>query len=246
MDDVIIDIKNLTKTFRVGHVEHGFKNMLLHLPRYIKSRRNARIHTALDNINLTIKRGERIGLVGHNGCGKTTLLSVIGGVYRSYSGECNVYGRCSMMLALSAGFSPRLSGRENIMLNGILQGKTRREMVGLMDEIIDFVELGDYVDAPLYQYSSGMLARLGFGIITAIDPEILLVDEVMAVGDVDFKKKCDARMEKLLSKGTTLLLVSHNKSDIDRYCNRIVKIDHGRIVEDRKVSETAPLTTQER
>ena len=220
--------------------------MLLHLPRYIKSRRNARIHTALDNINLTIKRGERIGLVGHNGCGKTTLLSVIGGVYRSYSGECNVYGRCSMMLALSAGFSPRLSGRENIMLNGILQGKTRREMVGLMDEIIDFVELGDYVDAPLYQYSSGMLARLGFGIITAIDPEILLVDEVMAVGDVDFKKKCDARMEKLLSKGTTLLLVSHNKSDIDRYCNRIVKIDHGRIVEDRKVSETAPLTTQER
>ena len=151
-----------------------------------------------------------------------------------------------MMLALSAGFSPRLSGRENILLNGILQGKTRREMLGVMEEIIDFVELGDYVDAPLYQYSSGMLARLGFGIITAIDPEILLVDEVMAVGDVEFKKKCDVRMERLLSKGTTLLLVSHNKSDIDRYCDRIVKIDHGRIVEDRKVVAPTVVKNQER
>ena len=234
MDDIIIDIRNLTKTFQMGYVQQGFKNMLLHLPAYIKSRIQSKTFTALADINLSIKRGERVGLTGHNGCGKTTLLSIIGGVYKDYQGTCNVRGRCSMMLALGAGFCPQLSGRENIVLNGVLQGKTRREMKDLMEDIIDFAEIGEYIDAPIYQYSSGMMARLGFGVATAIQPEILLVDEVMAVGDANFAAKCEVRINKLLQGGTTLILVSHNPADIEKYCKRVIRIDHGKIIEDKE------------
>lgn len=234
MDDIIIDIRNLTKTFQMGYVQQGFKNMLLHLPAYIKSRVQAKIHVALDDINIAVKRGERVGLTGHNGCGKTTLLSIIGGVYKDYQGTCDVRGRCSMMLALGAGFCSQLSGRENIILNGVLQGKTRKEMKELTEDIIDFAEIGDYIDAPVYQYSSGMMARLGFGIVTAIQPEILLVDEVMAVGDANFSKKCEGRINNLLKGGTTLILVSHNPADIEKYCNRVIQLNCGKVVKDIK------------
>ena len=232
MSEPIIEIKNLSKKFVMEKKHYGFKNIVLHLPQYIKDKSDAKVFTALDDINITINRGERIGLTGHNGCGKTTLLSIIGGVYKNYTGTCNVRGRCSMMLALGAGFSKQLSGRENIMLNGILQGRTRREMQGLLDDIVEFAELGDFIDAPIYQYSSGMQARLGFGIATAIDPEILLVDEVMAVGDSSFKEKCTVRINKLLKNGTTLILVSHSRSDIERFCQREIRLDHGKVVKD--------------
>ena len=137
-----------------------------------------------------------------------------------------------MMLALGAGFCSQLSGRENIILNGVLQGKTRKEMRDLVDDIIDFAEIGEYIDAPVYQYSSGMMARLGFGVATAIQPELLLVDEVMAVGDADFARKCEGRINNLLKGGTTLVLVSHNPADIEKYCNRVIQLDHGRVVKD--------------
>lgn len=238
MSENIIEIRNLTKKFVMQRRHYGMKNILLHLPQYIKDRTNAKVFTALNNINLDIKPGERIGLTGHNGCGKTTLLSIIGGVYNRYQGTCKVRGKVSMMLALGAGFCMQLSGRENIALNGILQGKTRREINGLMKDIIDFAEVGDFIDAPMYQYSSGMQARLGFGIITAIEPEILLVDEVMAVGDANFREKCGERMKKLLENGTTLILVSHNQSDIDRYCDRVIRLDHGKLVSDQKKEST--------
>lgn len=240
MSENIIEVKNLTKTFVVRSMSYGLKNILLHLPRYIRERAQARRFKALDNISFTVKRGERIGLSGHNGCGKTTLLSILGGVYSQYQGVCTVRGRVSMMLALGAGFNNQLSGRENIILNGVLQGKTIREMRECMDDIIEFSGVGEFIDAPVYQYSSGMLARLGFGVITAIDPEILLVDEVMAVGDKDFRQKCEARMEKLLANGTTLVLVSHSQSVLDKYCDRIITMDHGRIVND--TGSTDPLS----
>ena len=199
--------------------------------------REASTHTALDHISLRINRGERVGLVGHNGCGKTTTLSIIGNVYKRYTGEVKVRGRVSMMLALGAGFCPELSGRENIILNGVLQGRTRAEMNALMDDIIDFTDIGPFIDSPVFTYSSGMQARLGFGIATAIDPEILLVDEVMAVGDVDFAAKCETRINRLLSGGTTLILVSHSMADIRKYCSRVVKLDHGRVVADGPTQE---------
>lgn len=237
MEEPIIELNNVTMRFKIQKRHYGFKNIILHLPQYIRDIKSAAEFTALDNFNLKINRGERVGLVGHNGCGKTTTLSIIGNVYRRYEGEVKVRGRVSMMLALGAGFSPELSGRENIFLNGILQGRTRDEMSGLVDDIIDFADIGQFIDMPVYTYSSGMQARLSFGIATAIEPEILLVDEVMAVGDADFAQKCESRINRLLAGGTTLLLVSHSMADIRKYCSRVVKIDHGRIVADGSVEE---------
>ena len=232
MAEPIVEVRHLTKRFVLSSRQYGLKNILLHLPQYIHDRRNRNIFTALDDLTFSVERGERIGIVGHNGCGKTTLLSIIGGVYRDFEGEVAVRGRVSMMLALGAGMHPDLSGRENIVLNGVLQGKTRDEMNALMDDIIAFADIGPFIDAPVYTYSSGMKARLGFGVATAIKPDILLVDEVMAVGDADFAAKCRVRIKNLLEGGTTLFLVSHNMNDIKTYCRRVIRIDHGRIVED--------------
>lgn len=233
----IIEVKDLTMRFAIERRHYGLKNIVLHLPQYIHDRANRAWFNALDGLSLSINHGERIGLIGHNGCGKTTLLSVIGGVYRRYLGEVTVRGRVSMMLALGAGFSKELSGRENIVLNGVLQGKTRREMAALMDDIIDFAGIGPFIDSPVYQYSSGMLARLGFGIATAIKPEILLVDEVMAVGDADFAAKCKQRITGLLADGTTLILVSHSMPVIRAYCDRVIRLDHGHVVADGPTDE---------
>ena len=240
MSDTIIEVFHLTKEFQLMNRHYGLKNILLHLPNYINDRRHPKMFTALNDVSFTVQRGERIALFGPNGCGKTTLLSVIGGVYQSYLGEVKVRGRVSMMLALGAGMHPELSGRENIMLNGVLQGKNAREMRELMDDIVSFADIGEFIDAPLYQYSSGMKARLGFGIITAIEPEILLVDEVLAVGDADFKKKCETRIDRLLSNGCTLFLVSHNTNDIRRYCRRVIRLNHGRIIADGPVEKILP------
>ena len=237
MEEPIIELNNVTMRFKIQKRHYGFKNIILHLPQYVRDRRSATEFVALNHVNLKITRGERVGLVGHNGCGKTTTLSLIGNVYRRYEGEVKVRGRVSMMLALGAGFSPELSGRENIFLNGILQGRTRAEMSGLVDDIIDFADIGQFIDMPVYTYSSGMQARLSFGIATAIEPEILLVDEVMAVGDADFAQKCESRINRLLAGGATLLFVSHSMSDIRKYCSRVIKLDHGRIVADGTVEE---------
>lgn len=237
MSEPIIELDHVTMAFKIQRRRYGFKNAILHFFEYVHDMANAQVYKALDDISLKIMPGERVGLVGHNGCGKTTTLSVIGGVYKRFSGKLAVRGRVSMMLALGAGFCPDLSGRENIVLNGVLQGKTKEEMLALSDDIISFADIGPFIDSPVYTYSSGMQARLGFGIATAIDPEILLVDEVMAVGDADFAKKCETRIGNLLSKGTTLILVSHSMGDIRKYCTRVVKIDHGHIVADGPTEE---------
>ena len=237
MNEPIVELNDVTMRFALQTRHYGFKNIVLHLPQYIRDRKKAEIFTALDHVNLKIDRGERIGLIGPNGCGKTTLLSIIGGVYRRFEGDLKVRGRVSMMLALGAGFCPELSGRENIILNGVLQGRTRAEMNALMDDIIDFADIGPFIDAPVFTYSSGMQARLSFGVATAIEPEILLVDEVMAVGDADFAEKCEKRINRLLAGGTTLILVSHSMADIRKYCTRVVKLEHGKVVADGPTEE---------
>ena len=237
MSEPIIELNDVSMRFRIARRHYGLKNIVLHAVQYVKDLRNAQTYAALDHVNLKIGRGERVGLIGHNGCGKTTTLSIIGGVYKRYQGEVKVRGRVSMMLALGAGFCPELSGRENIILNGVLQGRTRAEMNARMDDIVDFADIGPFIDSPVFTYSSGMQARLGFGIATAIEPEILLVDEVMSVGDSDFAAKCERRINRLLAGGTTLILVSHAMEDIRKYCTRVVKLDHGHVVADGPTEE---------
>ena len=232
MDKPIIEFRNVTMAFRRLRRHYGLKATLLHPIQLARGLAEAAEFKALDDVSFAIRRGERVGIVGHNGCGKTTTLSLMGGVYGRYRGRVAVRGRVAMMLALGAGFNSQLSGRDNIILNGVLQGKTKAEMRALMPDVIDFADIGDFIDAPLYQYSSGMLARIGFGVATAIRPEILLVDEVMAVGDADFRKRCEARIQSLLASGTTLVLVSHSPSDIRKYCQRVIRLDHGKIVYD--------------
>ncbi|MCP3967233.1 MAG: ABC transporter ATP-binding protein [Lentisphaerae bacterium] len=173
-----------------------------------------------------------VGIVGGNGSGKSTLLSLIGGVIMPCLEAVNIRGSVSMLLELGAGFHNDLSGRDNIILNGILQGKTKREMKEMMEEIIDFANIGDFIDCPISQYSSGMKARLAFAVATAIKPEILLIDEILAVGDIDFAQKCEKRIKSLLNNNTTLILVSHNYNDIQNFCERTIKIENGIIVSD--------------
>lgn len=232
MEKPSVKFENVSKKYILRRRSYGLKSVILHLPQYINDLHNPRVFEALKSIDLEISQGETLGIIGHNGSGKTSLLSLIGNVIRPDSGRITVDGRISMMLSLGTGFCQELSGRENIILNGVLQGITRKRMNELMDDIIDFSGIEEFIDSPIFQYSSGMQTRLGFGIVTALQPEILLVDEVMAVGDVNFAKKCDERMTKLLNNGTTLLLVSHNMHDIRKYCKRVIRLDHGQIVED--------------
>ena len=162
---------------------------------------------ALSHVNATIRRGEAVGIIGRNGAGKSTLLKVIARVLRPTAGSVVVHGRVAPLLELGAGFDPELSGRENIFLNGAILGRSRREMVRRLPAIVEFAELEAFLDAPVRTYSSGMVARLGFAIATDVEPDVLLVDEVLAVGDLEFQRKCLDRMHQFRARGATLVLV---------------------------------------
>ncbi len=184
---------------------------------------------ALDGIDLEVHRGEIFGIIGRNGAGKSTLLKVVSRVLVPTRGRVYVRGLVSPLLELGAGFHPELTGRENVMLNGTLLGHSRRELEARMEEIIDFAELGAFIEAPLRTYSSGMVARLGFAVATAWRPEILLVDEVLSVGDEAFQRKCEARMKSYRAGGTTTLLVTHDMARVRSLCTRAAWLQHGKI-----------------
>ena len=190
---------------------------------------------ALKNINFTVKRGESWGLIGKNGSGKSTLLKLISGIIRPYQGNVTVNGSISPLIELGAGFDPELTARENIFLNGALLGYSKRFIESHFQEIVDFAELNDFIDVPIKNFSSGMSARLGFAIATVQKPDILIVDEVLAVGDFSFQQKCKERMENLLSNGTTLLFVSHSIEQVKELCSKAIWIDNGEV---RAIGET--------
>ncbi len=184
---------------------------------------------ALREVSLEIRRGEFFGIIGHNGAGKSTLLRVISKVLKPTEGRIWVAGRVAPLLELGAGFHPELTGRENVYLNGTLLGYTRAEIDSLFDEIVAFADLGDFIDAPLRTYSTGMTVRLGFAVATAKQPEILLVDEVLSVGDENFQAKCMARMEGFRAKGASIILVTHDSAMVQRVCDRAAWLDHGAV-----------------
>jgi ABC-type polysaccharide/polyol phosphate transport system ATPase subunit len=184
---------------------------------------------ALNDINLQVRRGEIFGIIGRNGAGKSTLLKVISRVLVPTRGRVYLGGQVSPLLELGAGFHPELTGRENVMLNGTLLGHPLRELEARMAEIVEFAELGNFIEAPLRTYSSGMAARLGFAVATAWQPEILLLDEILAVGDEAFQRKCQARMQSFRDAGTTTLMVSHDMAAVSALCTSAAWLAHGKI-----------------
>ena len=184
---------------------------------------------ALDRVTMQVGRGEVFGIIGRNGAGKSTLLKVISRVVSPSAGRLRLHGRVSPLLELGAGFHPELTGRENIFLNGTLLGHSHREIEARVEAILDFAELGRFIEAPLRTYSSGMVARLGFAVATAWQPEILLLDEVLAVGDDHFRAKCRARMDTFHTGGTTTLLVTHDMGTLLEMCSRAVWLERGRV-----------------
>ncbi|WP_367892374.1 ABC transporter ATP-binding protein [Phascolarctobacterium faecium] len=180
---------------------------------------------ALNNISFSVDKGESCALIGANGSGKSTMLKIISGILTPTKGSVEVNGSIAPLIELGAGFDYELTGRENIFLNGAILGYSKKLMLEKYDEIIDFSELRDFIDVPVKNYSSGMIARLGFSIATIVKPEILVVDEILAVGDQDFQDKCHKRLEDMMNSGTTVLLVSHSAVDIKRICQKAVWID---------------------
>lgn len=185
---------------------------------------------ALQDISFTVEKGERLGVLGFNGAGKSTLLKVIAGVLKPTKGSVRVSGVIAPMLELGAGFDLNYSGKENIFLYGATMGYSRKFIEKKYDEIVAFSELGDFIDVPVKNYSSGMRARLGFAIATAVEPEVLILDEVLSVGDAKFRQKSEAKIRSMFDKGVTVLFVSHSTDQIRRLCTRAIILEHGRLV----------------
>jgi ABC-type polysaccharide/polyol phosphate transport system ATPase subunit len=192
---------------------------------------------ALKGISFNIGEGETTAIIGRNGSGKSTILKIIAGVYRPTAGIVKVSGKVSALIELGAGFHPDLTGRENIILSGLLLGLSRQEIRSREQQILDFAELGDFIDSPVKQYSSGMYARLGFAVATEVDPDILLVDEILAVGDASFQEKCLARIDDFRHRGKTIVFVSHNLSAVRQLCPRALMIDAGALLADGPADE---------
>lgn len=198
--------------------------------RLLQRRLKHREFWAIKDLDLNIQQGEVFGIVGDNGAGKSTLLKVISKVLRPTTGRVRIYGKIAPLLELGAGFHPELSGRENVFLNGALLGYSHDEMSQVFDEIVEFSELAEFIDAPIRTYSSGMYARLGFAVATAHQPEILIVDEILSVGDEAFQRKCTDRIAGFRENGATVLMVSHNLDLIAGMCNRAAWLDHGKLI----------------
>jgi lipopolysaccharide transport system ATP-binding protein len=237
MNKAVIKCTAVHKNFPMYHqFSGGIKNFLLHFPTAVKSIRK-RSFTVLKDISFEVSVGETIGIIGKNGAGKSTILGLLAGVLKPSSGQVTVAGRIAPLLELGAGFHPELSGRENILLNGILLGMLKREVEEKRDAIIEFSELEEFIDQPIRTYSSGMLARLGFSVAVHCDPDILLIDEVLAVGDQDFQKKCIEKMRVFKQEQKTIVFVSHNVEEIRQVCDRVIWIDQGIVYREGRVDQ---------
>ena len=237
---MVVRFAHVSKTYpRHHHTLGGLKAFLLHPPRTRRAFGRERF-TALADVSFEIERGETVGVIGRNGSGKSTTLALIAGVLKPDAGSVEVRGHVSPLLALGAGFHAELTGRENIVLNGILLGLTRRDVMAQMDEIIAFSELEPFIDQPIRTYSTGMIARLGFSVVVHLDPELLLIDEILAVGDVHFQAKCREKIQEFQQQQVTIILVSHSTEEILRLCTRVIWLEHGRLMGDGKPDEIVP------
>ncbi|MBQ9807133.1 MAG: ABC transporter ATP-binding protein [Clostridia bacterium] len=225
----MIKAEHVTVAYRMANDKiHSIKEYLVAL---LKRKLKYEEFLALSDVSFEIQKGEVIGIVGNNGAGKSTLLKVISGILTPNQGSVELQGNVVPMLELGSGFDYDLTGRENIYLNGAILGYSEAFLKSKYDEIVAFSELGDFINHPVRNYSSGMVMRLAFSIASMVDPDILIVDEILAVGDAAFQEKSYARMTEMMSHGTTVLLVSHNIDQIRRLCDRVIWLDHGKVVD---------------
>ncbi len=228
MKENMIEVKNVSMKFNLG-IEKGFSLKQGFVDMFKKKEKINNDFWALKNINFDVEKGEVVGFIGSNGAGKSTLLKVIAGVMKPTKGNVSVYGNICPMIELGAGFDSQLTARENIYLNGAVMGYSKEFINSKFDEIVTFSELNEFLDVPIQNFSSGMIARLAFSIATVVDPEILIVDEILSVGDMAFQKKSEEKMLNMINGGTTVLFVSHSIDQIRNMCNKVVWIEKGEV-----------------
>lgn len=241
-DQPIVSIRNVSMRFNLAQEQFsGLKDLVI-----MATKGKLKFHEfyALKDISFDIQRGESWALIGKNGCGKSTLLKVISGIYKPTSGKVIVRGTIAPLIELGAGFDMELTARENIFLNGAVLGHSRKVMEQHFDEIVEFSELKDFIDVPIKNFSSGMIARLGFSIATIVRADIIIIDEILAVGDYAFQQKCYKRMEDMMSRGTTVIFVSHDNEQVRKMCKKAVWLDFGKIREIGYVDDICRLYEQ--
>lgn len=247
MSDFAIYVENLGKEYRIGGAQEAYKTLresLSGLARRKKRRSNEKFW-ALKDVSFEVKRGEVVGVIGRNGAGKSTLLKVLSRITEPTQGSVRIRGRVGSLLEVGTGFHPELSGRENIFLNGAILGMSRSVIEKRFDEIVDFAEVEKFIDTPVKRYSSGMYLRLAFAVAAHLEPDILVIDEVLAVGDSTFQKKCLQKMEQVGNNGQTVLFVSHNMSAMQALCERAIVLDKGSMIGDLPATQAAKLYLQE-
>lgn len=235
MSRTVIEVSDVSMRFRMN------SDKIMSLKEFVTTAMRGKLQyqefTALDHVSFTVKRGETLGLIGRNGAGKSTMLKIISGILKPTEGNVVCRGNVVPMLELGSGFDFDLTGRENIFLNGAILGYSEDFLNAKYDEIVEFSELGNFIETPIRNYSSGMLARLAFSVATMVQPEILIVDEILAVGDAAFQEKSKRRMLELMGGGTTVLFVSHSLSQVREMCGRVVWLEYGRVKMGGKAQE---------
>ena len=235
MTDVVLEMDHVFKKFKKGEVYDSLRDLIPALSRRLfggagKLPLKQNEFWALDDVSFGVAPGEALGIIGSNGAGKSTILKLLCGVMKATSGDMKVHGVLSALIEVGAGFHPDLTGRENVFLNGTILGMKKEQIRKRFDEIVEFSGLGDFIDTPVKRYSSGMYARLGFSVAAHVDPDILIVDEVLSVGDYLFQKKCIEKMNDIKRKGTTVIFVSHNLKAMAELCDSALLLDHGRCI----------------
>lgn len=242
MADNIIEINDLTIRFNLA--SEKIDNIKEYFIKLIKRELMFQEFLAIEDFSLNIKRGEAWALVGVNGSGKSTLLKAISGIMKPYRGNIKVHGTIAPMIELGAGFDANLTARENIYLNGLILGHSKKFMEEHFDKIVEFAEIEKFLDSPIKNFSSGMKARLGFSVATMVNPDVLICDEVLSVGDAKFRKKCESRMKEMLSSGTTLIFVSHNINQVKELCDHAAWIEKGHLIQAGEVNEVCDAYTK--
>ena len=247
--ELAIRVSNVNKQYNIGVINRGtFRDELIYrfakligkdtsnmFGKVTNKPKKNEIYHALNNISFDIKKGEAVGLIGHNGAGKSTILKILARITSPTDGEVFLRGKVGSLLEVGTGFHPELTGRENIYMNGAILGMKKADIDARFDDIVAFSEIGKFLDTPVKRYSSGMYVRLAFSVASSMAPDVLLVDEVLAVGDAKFREKCLARMNDLISSGVTFIFVSHSMEQVKRICDRAIVFDHGNIAYDGAV-----------